>query len=85
LRDLAIEEKARLEIGRLFGKDAAADIEVGKDEKLNTCVKIFVYGGETSRLPQLADVLSPLPQSYLVEGRPARDRSDAGLAEKRTA
>ena len=85
LRDLAIEEKARLEIGRLFGKDAAADIEVGKDEKLNTCVKIFVYGGEASRLPQLADVLSPLPQSYLVEGRPARDRSDAGLAEKRTA
>ena len=85
LRDLAIEEKARLEIGRLFGKDAAADIEVGKDEKLNTCVKIVVYGGDASRLRQLADVLSPLPQSYLVEGRPARDRSDAGLVEKRTA
>jgi fatty-acyl-CoA synthase len=85
LRDLAIEEKARLEIERLFGKGAAADIEVGKDEKLNTCVKIVVYGGDASRLRQLADVLSPLPQSYLVEGRPARDRSDAGLVEKRTA
>jgi fatty-acyl-CoA synthase len=69
LRDLAIEEKARLEIERLFGKGAAADIEVGKDEKLNTCVKIVVYGGDASRLRQLADVLSPLPQSYLVEGR----------------
>ena len=85
LRDLAIEEKARLEIERLFGKGAAADIEVGKDEKLNTCVKIVVYGGDASRLRQLADVLSPLPQSYLVEGRPAQDKSDAGLVEKRTA
>jgi fatty-acyl-CoA synthase len=85
LRDLAIEEKVRLEIERLFGKGAAADIEVGKDEKLNTCVKIVVYGGDASRLRQLADVLSPLPQSYLVEGRPAQDKSDAGLVEKRTA
>jgi fatty-acyl-CoA synthase len=85
LRDLAVEEKARLEIERLFGKDAAADIEVGKDEKLNTCVKIVVYGGDASRLRQLADVLSPLPQSYLVEGRPAQDKSDAGLVEKRSA
>ena len=85
LRDLATEEKARLEIERLFGKDAAADIEVGRDEKLNTCVKIAVYGGDASRLRQLADVLSPLPQSYLVEGRPAQDKSDTGLVEKRTA
>ena len=69
LRDLAIKEKARLEIERLFGKDAAADIDVGRDEKLNTCVRIVVYGGDAPRLRQLADALSPLPQSYLVESR----------------
>jgi fatty-acyl-CoA synthase len=68
LRDLAIKEKARLEIERLFGTDAAADIDVGKDEKLNTRVKIVVHGGDASRLRQLADALSALPQSYLVEG-----------------
>jgi fatty-acyl-CoA synthase len=68
LRDLAIKEKARLEIRRLFGKEAAADIDVGKDEKLNTRVKIVVHGGDPSRLRQLADALSQLPQSYLVTG-----------------
>jgi acyl-CoA synthetase (AMP-forming)/AMP-acid ligase II/enoyl-CoA hydratase/carnithine racemase len=82
LRDLAIKEKARLEIERLFGKGAAADIDVGKDEKLNTCVRVVVYDGDASRLRQLADVLSPLPQSYLVEGRPTLDNSDAVLVEK---
>jgi fatty-acyl-CoA synthase len=70
LRDLAIKEKARLEIERFFGKETAADIIVGKDQKLNTCVKIAVYGGDASRLRQLADALSPLPQSYLIESRP---------------
>jgi fatty-acyl-CoA synthase len=69
LRDLAIKEKARLEIRRLFGKDVAADIDVGKDEKLNTCVRIVVYSGDTPRIRELADALSPLPQSYMVEGR----------------
>jgi fatty-acyl-CoA synthase len=69
LRDLAIKEKARLEIERLFGKDATADIDVGRDEKLNTCVKIVVHGGDALRLRQLADALSALPQSYRVEGQ----------------
>jgi len=82
LRDLAIKEKARIEIERLFGNDAATDIDVGQDEKLNTCVKIIVYGGDASRLRQLADVLSPLPQSYLVESRPLQDTSDAVIVEK---
>ena len=70
LRDLAIKEKVRLEIERLFGEETAADIEVGKDERLNTCVKVVVNSGDAARLRQLADALSPLPQSYLVE-RPA--------------
>jgi len=69
LRDLAIKEKARLEIERLFGKAAAADIDVGRDDKLNTCVRIVVHNADESRLRQLADVLAPLPQSYVVEAR----------------
>jgi fatty-acyl-CoA synthase len=68
LRDLAIKEKTRLEIERLFGRNVAADIDVVQDEKLNTCVKIVVHGGDAAQLRQLADVLSPLPQTYLVEG-----------------
>ena len=82
LRDLAIKEKARLEIERLFGKNVAADIDVGRDEKLNTCIEIVVYGGDASQLRQLVDVLSPLPQFYRVEGRPMQDNSDAVLVEK---
>jgi acyl-CoA synthetase (AMP-forming)/AMP-acid ligase II/enoyl-CoA hydratase/carnithine racemase len=82
LRDLAIKEKARLEIERLFGKNVAADIDVGRDEKLNTCIKIVVYGGDASQLRQLVDVLSPLPQSYRVEGRQMQDNSDAVLVGK---
>ncbi len=70
LRDLAIKEKARLEIERLFGSDGAVDIDVGQDDKLNTRVKIVVHGGDASRLHELAEALSPLPQSYLIEGGP---------------
>jgi fatty-acyl-CoA synthase len=82
LRDLAIKEKARIEIERVFGEGAAADIDIGKDEKLNTCVKIVVYGSDAPRLRQLADALSPLPQSYRVEGEPMQDTSDRIAVEK---
>jgi fatty-acyl-CoA synthase len=68
LRDLAIKEKVRLEIDRLFGKDAAAEIDVGQDERLNTCVRIVIRDGDPSRLRELGDVLAPLPQSYRIEG-----------------
>jgi fatty-acyl-CoA synthase len=76
LRDLAIKEKARLEIERIFGKDAAAAIEVGTDEKLNIWVKIVVHGSDAPRLRRLADALSPLPQSYRVEGEPMQGKAD---------
>lgn len=82
LRDLAIKEKVRLEIERVFGKDAAAEIEVGQDDKLNTLVKITVYGGDVSRLRELADALSPLPQSYLVESQPMPDSTEAVVIKK---
>ncbi len=82
LRDLAIKEKVRLEIERLFGKNVAADIDVGQDEKLNTRVKIVVHGGDAAQLRALAQTLAPLPQSYLVEGGRDRDSADDVLLEK---
>jgi fatty-acyl-CoA synthase len=42
LRDLAIREKAQLEIERVFGEGANAEITVDKDDKLNTRVRIVV-------------------------------------------
>ena len=82
LRDLAIKEKVRLEIEQLFGRDAAADIEVGQDEKLNTQVTIVVPGADTARLRRLAEILAPLPQSYRVEGQASHGGPDEILVEK---
>ena len=41
LRDLAIKEKAKLEIERVFGEGFNYEIKVDKDEKLNTRVHII--------------------------------------------
>ena len=69
LRDLAIEEKARLEIERVFGASTAAKITVDQDEKLNTRVRIVVDTADSARLRELAENLASLPQTYVVEGR----------------
>ena len=69
LRDLAIEEKARLEIARVFGAGIAAKITVDQDEKLNTRVRIAVDTDDNARLRELAESLASLPQTYVVEGR----------------
>jgi len=69
LRDLAIEEKARLEIERVFGAGTAATITVDQDDKLNTRVRIAVDTDDDARLRELAESLASLPQTYLVEGR----------------
>jgi fatty-acyl-CoA synthase len=68
LRDLAIKEKARLEIERVFGEGVSAEIIVDKDEKLNTRVRIVVATNDNGRLRELAESLASLPQNYLVEG-----------------
>jgi fatty-acyl-CoA synthase len=68
LRDLAIKEKAKLEIERLFGEGTNADINVDQDEKLNTRVRIVVDTGDHARLRELAESLASLPQTYLIEG-----------------
>jgi fatty-acyl-CoA synthase len=68
LRDLAIKEKAKLEIARVFGEGASAEISLAKDEQLNTRVRIIVPTKDNARLRELAESLVTLPQSYSVQG-----------------
>ena len=67
LRDLAVREKVRTEIDRIFGADTNADIRVDKDDKLNTRVRVSVSSADAALLKELADSLASLPQTYLIE------------------
>lgn len=64
LRDRAIEEKVRTEIAAAFGRPVAATIQVGKDDKLNTVVRVELAGAEDRALRVLKAALEPLPQRY---------------------
>ncbi len=84
LRDLAIREKVRSEIDRIFGAASKADIHVDRDDKLNTRVRIAIDSDDASRLRDLAESLSSLPQIYLIEQRlsgPAPEATGEGRAE----
>ncbi len=69
LRDLAVREKVRTEIDRIFGPDTAADILVEKDARLNTLVHISVDSSDQDRAKELIESLATLPQTYRVETR----------------
>ena len=69
LRDLAVQEKVRTEIERIFGAGVKADIEVDKDDKLNTLVRVSVVSGDEKLVAELAECLSTLPQTYRIERR----------------
>ena len=77
LRDLAVKEKVRSEIDRIFGAATRADIHVDKDDKLNTVVRISVDTDDTGRIRALAESLSSLPQTYLIEQRPSGPAKEA--------
>ncbi len=76
LRDLAIRENALLEIEQIFGEGVDAKIEVEKNEKLETIVRIAVASGDQDRVRQLEATLSRLPQRYIVV--PKRTEAMAG-------
>ena len=67
LRDLAVREKVRAEIDRIFGAATRANIHVEKDDKLNTVVRISIDSGDPARTQQLAESLATLPQTYRIE------------------
>lgn len=69
LRDLAVQEKVRAEIERIFGAGTKADIEVDKDDKLNTLVRISVASDNKKLVAELAESLSTLSQTYRIERR----------------
>jgi fatty-acyl-CoA synthase len=67
LRDLAVQEKVRIEIDRIFGATTRADIQVNKDDKLNTLVRVSVETEDKALLTALAESLSALPQTYRID------------------
>ena len=77
LRDLAVKEKVRSEIDRIFGAANRAEIHVDKDDKLNAVVRISVDTDDTGRIRALAESLSSLPQTYLIEQRPSGPAKEA--------
>jgi len=66
LRDLAIQEKVRLEVARVCGPAATARVEVGLDARKRTRVDVVVSGASAAQRDALAQALRPLPQSYAV-------------------
>ena len=78
LRDLAVKEKVRSEIDRIFGAANRADIHVDKDDKLNTVVRISVDTDDADRIRALAESLSSLPQTYRIEKSPPDRRQRTG-------
>ncbi|MBR0852400.1 AMP-binding protein [Bradyrhizobium diazoefficiens] len=69
LRDLAVQEKARSEIDRIFGPETAAEILVEKDARLNTLVHISIDSRDQDRVKALTESLTPLPQTYRITTR----------------
>jgi len=66
LRDLAIQEKVRLELARLCGPGATARIDVRLDARKRTLVEVAVSGASPAQLEALAQALQPLPQAYAI-------------------
>lgn len=75
LRDLAIKEKVALEVARVCGPAASAEVNVSLDSRRNIVVDILAHGVAPDVLAQLEAALKPLPQTYVI--RPAGQESDA--------
>ncbi len=66
LRDLAIKEKVRLEVERLCGAGASADMAVSTDNQKRIVVEVGLAGATAEQLAALDAALKPLPQTYLL-------------------
>ncbi len=66
LRDLAIEEKVRLEVERTCGPNARADVDITMDAQNNVLVRVNVAGANEACIRNLEAALQPLPQAYEV-------------------
>ncbi|WP_417686671.1 AMP-binding protein [Roseibium sp.] len=68
LRDLAIEEKVKLEVAGICAPGAVATIEIGEDERMHSVISVQVQGATAAELKALAERLHPLPQTYRITG-----------------
>jgi len=66
LRDRAVIEKVRLETAHIFGAAVTPVVTVGKDEKLNTVVRVEIPTDDAAAIQKLKDALAPLPQRYTI-------------------
>jgi fatty-acyl-CoA synthase len=66
LRDLAIEEKVRLETHRVCGERAKATVTVRTESTKETIVDIALAGADAAAAVALDAALKPLPQTYRV-------------------
>jgi len=64
LRNLAIEEKVRLEVMAICGASATANVEISRDKRGNVVVDVYVTDAEPGLITKLEIALRPLPQSY---------------------
>ncbi len=66
LRDRAVIEKVKLEAAHIFGAAVVPVVTVGRDEKLNTVVRVEIPAGDAAAIQRLRDALEPLPQRYTI-------------------
>ncbi|MBX6321052.1 MAG: AMP-binding protein [Rhodospirillaceae bacterium] len=70
LRDRAVIEKVKLEVERIFAAPVACRVDVARDEKLNTVVRVELQSDDAGRVKALTEALAALPQRYTVVARP---------------
>jgi acyl-CoA synthetase (AMP-forming)/AMP-acid ligase II/enoyl-CoA hydratase/carnithine racemase len=78
LRDMAIEEKVRLELGIAAGSAAKARVTVSLDAQKHTLVDVEVTGATAQQIAALEAALQPLPQTYRVSPA-ASENADEGV------
>jgi acyl-CoA synthetase (AMP-forming)/AMP-acid ligase II/enoyl-CoA hydratase/carnithine racemase len=79
LRQLAIKEKVRVEVKRICGPQASAQVAVSMDSQKRTIVEVRVSGA-ASQIADLETALKPLPQTYVVRDEPVQLSFEDGLA-----
>ena len=69
LRDMAIRETALMEIERIFGPGAKADVAVRFEDARGVVVDVAVASDDVALRDQLMAALSRLPQTYVLASR----------------
>lgn len=79
LRDMAIEEKVRLELGIAAGSAAKAGVTVSLDARKRTLVDVEVAGATVQQIAALEAALQLLPQTYRLRATAGENAEDGVL------